>query len=269
MKKIIIFLTLIVFLAVFFLSKSNKTQKDSSDLLTQKTVAAKNDTTSNVTNENRNIASAPKADESGKKEEDLIDHLRSIGAGEWKFIRSPNGRIMSVSGGKVSGVGHNKESALNFAKTIAPYFQVAPSQIAARNDGKDFSQTAYTKIYRFEQKINDYKIHGSGITLMTKTQDSTAFMITTDLKEVKGLSFQAATATKAEDFKSVILNEFSQYKTIIKLTEPKPVIWADSDPAELAWVFVVETWNPKFNMTRVLVGADSGKILIKEKMSFN
>jgi hypothetical protein len=105
---------------------------------------------------------------------------------------------------------------------------------------------------------------------MTAKNDDSAFMITTDLKEVKGLSLKAAKSTSAEDFKSTVLNEFSsQQKTKITYIEPKPVIWANSEPAELAWVYLVETQDKKYQKLKVLVGADSGKVLIKQKVSFN
>ncbi len=273
MKKLLTTLSILCLIGAFIFFNLNKSQKVSNTNLRNlkpATSAMQNNTTQQK-NQDRSLASSNQknADQTAKQEEDLLDHLQSIGSGEWKFIRDQNGKVMSVSGGSIPAVGKNPNSALNFAKKLSPYFQVDSTQVISRKDDKSFSQTARSKIYRFEQEINNYKVHGAGMTLMASKADNSAFMITTDLKEVKGLSFKAAESTTAEDFKPTVLNEFpSQQKSKISYIEPKPVIWANSDPAELAWVYIVETWNPKFQKLRVLVGAESGKILTKVKVSF-
>ena len=274
MKKTLITLSTICLIAAYILMNRNKAQKldnENNINLNSASNAAQNNSTQQK-NQDRNLASTKQKneDETAKKEEDLLDHLRSMGNGEWKFIRNSEGKIMTVSGGKIPSVGKNPSTALDFAKKIAPYFQVDSGQVIARKDDKSFSQTALSKIYRFEQKVDNYKVYGAGVTLMTAKKDDSAFMITTDLKEVKGLSLKAAESTKAEDFKSTVLNEFSsQQKTKIAYIEPKPVIWANAEPAELAWVYLVETQDKKYQRLKVLVGADSGKVLIKQKVSFN
>jgi hypothetical protein len=274
MKKTLITLSITCLIAAYIFRNKNKSESlDNTKNPNSKSASNfAHINSSQQKNQDRNVASSMQKneDEIAKKEEDLLDHLRSMGNGEWKFIRNSDGRIMTVSGGKIPSVGKNPGAALDFAQKIAPYFKVDSAQVTARKDDKSFSQTALSKIYRFEQKIDNYKVYGAGITLMTAKNDDSAFMITTDLKEVKGLSLKAAKSTSAEDFKSTVLNEFSsQQKTKITYIEPKPVIWANSEPAELAWVYLVETQDKKYQKLKVLVGADSGKVLIKQKVSFN
>jgi hypothetical protein len=277
MKKIFILLALIIVVGLFI--SRRKKANDNLENQTPNSMPENNEAkmTQNQKNnlsskeEDRSVASTQQnSSESFKSEEELLEYLKSEGSGNWKFIRNSEGKVMTVSGGNMPSVGKNSSSALEFAKKIAPFFQVESAQVVIRKDGKSFSQTGRSKIYRFEQKINNYEVYGAGITLMTSKNDDSAYMITTDLKEVKGLSFKTAESTTALDFKDVVLNEFSSEERMkIKRIEPKPVIWANSEPAELAWVYLVETWDKKFQKIKVLVGAESGKVLTKEKISFN
>lgn len=274
MKKTLITLSIICLITAFIFKNRNKAQNsgNANNPNSKSALNSAQNNSSQQKNQDRNVASTKQKneDETAKKEEDLLDHLRSMGNGEWKFIRNSDGKVMSISGGIIPSVGKDQGTALDFAKKIAPYFQVDSAQVIVRKDDKSFSQTALSKVYRFEQKVDNYKVYGAGVTLMASKKDDSAIMITTDLKEVKGLSLKAAESTSAEDFKSTVLNEFpSQQKTKITYIEPKPVIWANAEPAELAWVYLVETNNKKMQRLRVLVGADSGKVLIKQKVSFN
>lgn len=274
MKKIFILLALII-LVGFFISQKNKANNDSENqiqnFIPEDKVTQNQKNKLNPKEEDRSVASTQQnSSESFKSEDELLEYLKSEGSGDWKFIRNSVGKVMTVSGGNMPSVGKNSSSALEFAKKIAPFFQVESAQVVIRKDGKSFSQTGRSKIYRFEQKINNYEVYGAGITLMTSKTDDSAYMITTDLKEVKDISFKTARSTSAEEFKNIVLNEFSNSeKTKIQRIEPKPVIWANSEPAELAWVYLVETYDKKFQKLKILVGTESGKVLTKEKVSFN
>jgi hypothetical protein len=275
MKKPLLFFGILILIGAFIFFNRNQTNKklnkETNNSVTKNSPNSKQGKDINTKSQDRTLASTQNPNESfTKKEKELLDYLQSTGTGEWEFIRDSNGKIMSVSGGTVPSVGKDQDSALDFARKLASYFQVDSTQIFAHKDNTSLSETALSKVYRFEQKVNNYTVYGSGMTLMASKTDDAAYMITTDLKEVKGLNFKAAETTSSEDFKSTLLKEFpSQQKTEIKYIEPEPVIWANSDPAELAWVFVVENWNPKLQKLRVLVGTESGKILFKEKVSFN
>jgi len=83
------------------------------------------------------------------REKQLLEFLNQSGAGTWIAQRNESGRLVSLSGGKISGVGKSSLSAFNFVQELAPLLGVGASQISKMDAGTHESVTARSKIFRF------------------------------------------------------------------------------------------------------------------------
>jgi len=199
---------------------------------------------------------------SSTTEKSLLSFLNDRGRGEWQLKRDVSGKIEQISGGTLAGVGENLESALRFAKELAPYLGVKPEQVVNPQDGSEQSTTPYSVIYRFKQKVSGYSVHGSDLSIFSSSKDHSANLMNLSLKEVEGLNPKPTYS--AQEVRSVLEEEFPKENQSSIRVDREPVIWAESTPAELAWIYRIKIEQPVAAHWVVLVGAQTKKILSKQ-----
>lgn len=183
--------------------------------------------------------------------------------GNWKFQKDEEGRIRSIMGGMISGVGKSLESALLFAHTISPFFDVPTNQILSSS--AKFVGGPRTTSYDFQQTVQGYPVFRGRMIMFSRNQDGAVYLINSDLKHVDPI--QTERTLSSQEAMRILEERFAHKSSKeIHLDSPQRVVWADTKPHELAWSFIVEFLGENPGRYRLIVGMVTSSILLEQNL---
>jgi len=182
--------------------------------------------------------------------------------GSWETITSSEGRIVTVLGGAVPGVGENDDRVLKWGKQVAPLFAVTPEQITSVELA---SESKFARHLYLSQKVGLFKVYNGGMQVSVNKKDNSIFQVNNSLREVGDFE-RNIRYNKAQDW-TVVQGVFRE-KIERSDSNSQPVIHAESgaDKSELAWVFQVKVFGEDFDVREVVIGAISGEVLENTKL---
>ena len=187
------------------------------------------------------------------------DFLRKFG-NSWKFRRKENGKLKYISGGLIKNIGTDQKSISNFAKEIAPLFDLPPEQL--EHSPKEINKTKHSQAFWIEQYVGDFAVYQGAISLHLKN-DGSVFMIKGDTRPVGEFNHNPRISqAEAQDIIKRIYGD--NLIDIIPGQDSNPVVFAkDNQDTELAWTFNTTIRSQKDIRWEILIGAESGKELNK------
>jgi hypothetical protein len=188
--------------------------------------------------------------------EKLLSFLESKSQGSWKINEAETGVISSVTGGVIPGIGSDPGRALQLVRELAPLLGVEANQIESM---PTLIESPRMIIQKFTQKVGGFTVFGSVISLGISKETKAVFLINTGLKGVD--PFNDSPDLTASQAQKILEERFNESKAKFNLLNPKPVLWADAKPHELAWEFSMDTPAPHFDRRHILIGASTANIL--------
>jgi hypothetical protein len=202
-------------------------------------------------------ASVPAPSPAEGKVPPILSFVRKNFPGEWVANYSDSGQLNGITGGSIPRGATDPGRAYALAVELAKLQGVRQEDLESRNRFKGESEVQ--SIYEFQQTYQGYTVFGSSIRLNAAKGDGTVYHVSTSLAEIQGGDFVLGIQ---KDAVSARIQSLYPGRTISQVTfsQETPVIWARSEPQELAWVVTVGFRDPKVDRIRVILGSKTGEI---------
>ena len=188
----------------------------------------------------------------------LLAFLEARGTGQWKARLSPKGDIFRFTGGRIEGVGSSEDKLTDFVGGFAETLGIPRDQVLQKIEEDDLRSS---RIFDALQTYEGMEVFQSWLRLMTDKNTGEAYLINNKLKVLEP-EINTAVNFDRDDAYDVLERFFgNEFKKVKR--EWGPVVWADSSPHQLAYVFIVQTSKTTY---RSVVGASSEEVLISEKL---
>ncbi|HUP57236.1 MAG TPA: hypothetical protein VM598_07265 [Bdellovibrionota bacterium] len=180
--------------------------------------------------------------------------------GEWSEQQGAQGAKTGFIGKPIPGSATDAAGALDFARAAARQLGVSAEQLSQEHMQADL-ETGMQTVHRFDQWVDGYEVFDAALRVLARRSDGAVYLVNSSLKPVD----QAPNDPRAIDRATAQAIAERHYRDAGgRVVEPRvtaAVIYADSRPVELAWVFYVEVTNPKFAKMQALVGASSQRVV--------
>ncbi len=188
----------------------------------------------------------------------ILAYLEAHGTGKWKARANPKGELYRFTGGRIEGVGRSKEKLTEFVGGFAETMGIPSNQVLQKIESDELRSS---KIFDALQTYEGMDVFQSWLRLMTDKRTGEAYLVNNKLKILEP-DINTQVNFNRDDAYDVLTRHFGdEFKKVKR--DWGPVVWADSSPHQLAFVFIVQTSKTTY---RSVVGASSEKVLISEQL---
>lgn len=196
----------------------------------------------------------------GKPSQTLEEYLKTHYPGSWTVVHDSSGGVQSVMGGAIPLAENSAQGALKAGRELGRYLGADPENLVL-DPNRAPAGTEDLMAYHLVQKSQDFEVFGSGMLLNVRKRDGSVIIVTNELRPVDRVD--PVPSVNAAEAGKIVLAQYAARTPELQLANERPVIWAESPPHELAWIFWVEVdqRKPTYNKYEVIVGAASSRIL--------
>ena len=181
---------------------------------------------------------------------------------DWTFQETKQGNVFRIMGGKIDSIGNSPQAIEGLARNLASFSGVT-DQIFNYTSKKE---TNLSTTHFVAQFFSGYEVYDAWVQA-TSNKKGDVFIVENFTKNVEKDISTEIELTQNQALQ-IVAREYEEGADI-KGVAATPKIWADDSPHELVWEFSVLVKTPFLASYKVLVGAQSGNIRERFKVSKN
>ena len=255
-KKWIVFIGSVVGLAIFFMYSHQMGGDSQSHVSSQRSLQS-------VDKPENTAEDLDKKLEDQTFEEAFLEKYPS----DWIFQKTAQGEVARILGGSIKGIGNHPDQVISLARDLAIFSRVVDSSFEYRS-----KKVTATTTHFVVQFFNDFEVYNGWIQVTSSNKEGKkgdVYLIEVSIKDVEE-DVPTEILFTLEQAKGVVEKEFPEGVEVeIGVISDTPKIWAEQPGHELAWELSALLRKPRLEDYEIVVGAHTGQVRSKLKVSKN
>ncbi len=188
-----------------------------------------------------------------------LHEFKGLYPGPWHVHKSEK-KIFSISGGLIRAGLVNQKDALQFSRSLAAVFGVSADEI---KPGDDSVQAAKSRVFTFVQRVNNYDVYQSYLSVAARSQDGAVFLINNNLRPLD--HFESGFILSDEKLTEIVQGQNENFRAV-HLANPEPV-WFNTSGSTAVLARVFHAKHRDRRELEVIVNAQTGEFLYETAAS--